>query len=481
MDTGPQVLRSREDTDPGVRFARSAALPSGEWTRTEDIAGWLAESASIGRFRVEQIPFADLDGWHFTPDTGNLVHHTGRFFSVEGLRATADEGPYRAWSQPIIRQPEVGILGILAKEFDGVLHFMMQSKMEPGNPNLFQLSPTVQATRSNYTRAHAGSAVPYVEYFTGERPVRVLVDVLQSEHGSWFFRKSNRNVIVETADDIEPAEGFRWLTLGQLYRLLYEDNLVNMDTRTVLACLPPHGRSPEQAADAFGTALERSRDPHSAALHTDVELLSWFTDQRARRAMRAELVPLDGLPGWTRSETEISHDEGRFFDVVAVGVEASNREVRGWSQPLIRPRSRGVAAFLARSVGGVLHVLMHAKPEGGFADTVELGPTVQCAPDNHRGSGSQHDPFLDLVLTAPAGSIRYDAVHSEEGGRFLDAEIRYLVVEVDESALPTTPPTDHRWMTLSQLASLLRHGNYLNVQARTLVACLNARGWVTDA
>ncbi|CAM5359048.1 GDP-mannose 4,6-dehydratase [Streptomyces cyaneofuscatus] len=100
--------------------------------------------------------------------------------STTSATTTGDAGP--AWHQPIIVQPEVGILGILVKEFDGVPHFLMQAKMEPGNSNLLQISPTVQATRSNYTKAHKGADVRYLEYFRGPRQGRVLADVLQSEH-----------------------------------------------------------------------------------------------------------------------------------------------------------------------------------------------------------------------------------------------------------------------------------------------------------
>jgi oxidase EvaA len=35
-----------------------------------------------------------------------------------------------------------------------------------------------------------------------------------------------------------------------------------------------------------------------------------------------------------------------------------------------------------------------------------------------------------------------------------------------------TEPPDYRWLTLHQLAGLLQHSHYVNVQARTLVACL---------
>ncbi len=183
---------------------------------TSDVLGWLKAHRIRGGASVKRIPFAELDQWSFAPGTGNLHHHTGRFFTVEGLHSSRPQRP--GWHQPIIMQPDIGILGILAKEFDGVLHFLMQAKFEPGNPNLVQLSPTVQATRSNYTQAHGGSGVKYLEYFLD--PDAALADVLQSEHGAWFYRKRNRNMIVEVQGDIETDDAFRWFTLGQIRQLL---------------------------------------------------------------------------------------------------------------------------------------------------------------------------------------------------------------------------------------------------------------------
>lgn len=458
----PTVLRPRRDADLGARLAASAAAVDGAHLDTADFAHWLAGRARANAFRVDRIPFAELDGWSFEPGTGNLRHRTGRFFTVEGLHVRQEgeplgDGPAAAWHQPVIVQPEVGVLGILAKEFDGVLHFLMQAKMEPGNPNLLQLSPTVQATRSNYTGAHRGAAVRYVEYFVGPGRGRVLADSLQSEHGSWFYRKSNRNMVVEVTGDVAPHEDFCWLTLGQINALLLRDNTVNMDSRTVLACLP----------------AERGALP--GAVLTDTELLSWITGERSRHHVRAERVPLAGLPGWHRDEHAVSHDEGRYFQVVAVAVRAGNREVSGWTQPLFAPVGRGVTAFLRREFGGVEHLLVHAKVEGGFLDTVELAPTVQCTPANHAHlPAHERPPFLDVVLNAPAQNVRYEAVHAEEGGRFLDAESRYLIVDADEDTAPADPPPGYAWVTPAQLADLTRHGHYLDVQARTLLACLNA-------
>jgi oxidase EvaA len=449
-------LKPRYDRELPERIARSAATSQGASLRTEEVRAWLDERRQAHRFRVDRIPLARLDGWSFEAETGNLVHRSGRFFTVEGLRVTTDEGPYRQWHQPIINQPEVGILGILGKEFDGVLHFLMQAKMEPGNPNLLQLSPTVQATRSNYTKVHKGTDVKYIEYFTHSSRGRVVADVLQSEHGTWFLHKRNRNMIVETFEEVTLSDDFCWLTLGQIGELLRRDNVVNMDSRSVLACAP----FPDDAA---------------RALHSDSELRSWFTTERSRRETFAEGVPLSRLPDWTGDRYGIHHKDGRFFSVVAVSVEAGSREVTRWSQPLFEPHGLGVVAFLTRRIDSVPHVLAHARVEGGFLDTVELGPTVQCVPENYAQLPPADRPlFLDLVLGADPARIRYEAVHAEEGGRLLKAESRYLLVDVDEDQVRLDPPSGYQWVTPGQLTSMVRHSHYINVQARTLLACLNA-------
>ncbi|MFF4412782.1 NDP-hexose 2,3-dehydratase family protein [Streptosporangium sp. NPDC001559] len=450
-------LRPRTEPELAGWLARSAATTQGAQLSTDEVLSWLADRTQAHDFRVDPIPFADLDGWFFDEASGNLGHHSGRFFTVEGLQVTVADASGvtapRRWCQPILNQPEIGILGLLVKEFDGVAHVLIQAKMEPGNRNLLQLSPTVQATWSNYTGVHRGAAVRYLEYFTGPADGRVLADVLQSEQGSWFYRKVNRNMIVEVSGEVPPHEDFRWLTLGQIGQLLHHDNVVSMDARSTLSCLP----------------LDRGE---RGALHSDAEVLSWFTGVRSRYTVRADRIPLADVSGWTRTESAIGHEHGRHFRIVGVSVHAGSREITSWSQPLLEPSGLGVVCFLACQIDGVRHVLARGYVEGGLVASVELGPTVQCVPDDcaHLPE-AQRPPFLDRVLSAAPSRILYSAIQSEEGGRFLNAENRYLVIDVGE---PFEPPPDYLWVTHGQLNTLVRHGHYLNVEARTLLTALNA-------
>ncbi|MEV4439895.1 NDP-hexose 2,3-dehydratase family protein [Streptomyces sp. NPDC049577] len=453
----PTAARRATDQDLRARLARSAQCAESPVSGTGALFEWLAERRLKQTQAVTRVRFDELDQWGFDPVTGDLRHRSGRFFSVHGLRVRSDFGAVPEWHQPIINQPEFGILGIAMRDFDGVPHFLMQAKSEPGNVNGMQLSPTVQATRSNFTGVHGGSAVPYLDAFRAAEPGRVVADVLQSEQGSWFLHKRNRNMVVEVGPGVEAGEDFRWLTLGQLHTLLSVENLVNMDARTVLSCLP-----------------DWTADDEGPALHTGREIRSWLTGRRAEHEVTVERLPLKDVTGWHRTADAISHESGRYFSVVAVDVGSHSREVPAWSQPLLQPHGHDLAALLVKRIDGVPHALMRARVEPGFLDVVELGPTVQCAPENHAHlPAGQHPPYLGFVLGHDPARALFDTVLSEEGGRFHHARTRYLVIEVDDRD-PVGEGPDLRWVSTRQLDGLLEFGHQVNVQARTLVAALRA-------
>jgi oxidase EvaA len=452
--SAPGVLRLADRALP-ARITESARAADGGVLDTAGFHAWLERARARHRQRVERIPFRALRDWEFHPLTGNLCHRTGRFFTVHGLHVRTDTGPVGEWYQPIINQPEIGILGIAVKEIDGLLHCLMQAKIEPGNVNGVQLSPTVQATKSNYTRVHEGRAVPYLEHFIDPDPGRVLADVLQSEQGSWFYGKRNRNMIVEVGDEVEAGDDFCWLTLGQLNALMRIDNLVNMDARTVLSCMP--GGLGETAHPA-------------GSLSTDLEVLSWITGRLSAHEIAAEPVPLPRIERWIRDEYRIRHELGVYFSVIAVDVATDSREVSAWTQPLIEPHGVGECALLVRDFDGVPHALVNARMEPGYRDVVEIAPTVQCTVANYAHLPPSARPrYLDVALGAPREAIRFEAELSEEGGRFYHARSRYSIIEVDDG-FPVDCGPDFKWLTLPQLTGLLRHSHYVNVQARTLVA-----------
>lgn len=438
----------------------------------DEFRRWWADRLAQGRFQVERIPFEALRDWMFDPHTGNLAHRSGRFFTVEGLQVR--ENGTCTWEQPIINQPEIGVLGILAKDIGGVRHYLMQAKMEPGNVNTLQLSPTVQATRSNYMQVHRGARTRYLEYFVGPDRAGLLVDVLQSEQGAWFWRKRNRNMVVLTSGDVDVHEDYHWLTLPQIKALTRADNLLNMDARTVLSCLPFTPPEPDGADDdplRAGLIRSCARPADEREQSEDREILSWLTEAKTRCGWTARLAPLAEMHGWSRGKSEIFDEAGEQFRIIAVDVRAETREVRAWSQPLLHPRGTGRAVLLVRRRDDVLELLVAARPEYGLMDLVEMGPSILMPP----GTGPEQTgyPALTEALRPGAAIVHYDHELSEEGGRFHRALTRYQILEVGPD-FADGPPPDFRWMSVRQLTGLLRHGHYLTIEARSLITCLQS-------
>ncbi|WP_007023437.1 NDP-hexose 2,3-dehydratase family protein [Saccharomonospora iraqiensis] len=464
-------LHSRTPHRPGLaaRLAASAAAPTDGGRST---LRWLRERRDSGHFRVTPVPFARLDGWSFRSVEGDLVHRSGRFFRVEGMDVTARDGT-RHWRQPILRQDDIAVLGILAREFNGVLHFLLQAKMEPGNIGMVQLSPTVQSTPSNYSRAHRGRTSRYIEGFLGDHPGRTLVDILQSEQGSWFIGKRNRNVVVEVDEPVDVHDDFRWLTLAEIFALLRHPDIVNMDTRTVLSCLP---LALDEATPARNPELARAvGGPRNEPRHGATEIDDWLHGWRKRAPLSVERIPLaaTAADGWVRDDSRIAHHTGRWFRIIGVTAAADNREVGAWSQPLLQPCGVGLTALVTRRIRGTLHLLVRADARPGYRSGVEIGPTLQCTPSNCPPGTPGRPDLLDTVLATPPERVLHDSRQSEEGGRFHHATTRHLIVEQDPRE-PLDPPPGYLWISAAQLADLVSTSCQVNIEARSLLLSLLA-------
>lgn len=440
-----------------------------------ELQNWLAQRNQEVSVSVELIPFSKMKGWYADAD-GCLRHESGRFFSIEGIHVHADVGTIQEWEQPIINQPEIGYLGILTKEFDGVLYFLMQAKIEPGNVNCVQISPTLQATKSNYTQQHKGRKPLYLEYFQNAKPHQVLLDQLQSEQGARFLRKRNRNIIIKVDEEVPVYEDFAWMTLAQIKELMHRDNMVNMDTRTVLAGLDYSQFEIRDEAlrqmSPFGQAMIASARCRNGRW-TMNEHLSWLTQLKANAELSVRYVPLKDIQGeWQVNEYEIRRKDKKFFRVIGTRVNISNREVTSWCQPLVQPMQQGICAFVIKKIDGVYHFLVHAKMECGNLDVYELAPTVQCLTGNVLDVPKELWPaYVDYVMNAGPEQILYDAMQSEEGGRFYHEQNRNMIVEVGDE-FPIDIPGDYHWMTLGQIHEFMRFNNYINIQARSLIAAI---------
>jgi oxidase EvaA len=201
---------------PALLFPASWISPEGLYT-TADILSWINGLNKTVYVDIRKTTFASC-GWFYDEASGQIVNPARSFFQIAGFRQSDGQGR-KISEQPIIIQDEIGYLGILCKEFDGVLHFLMQAKIEPGNVNKIQLSQTIQATKSNFTRRHGGTSPAYLDYFLeASSGHTVIVDQIQSEQASRFLGKRNRNIILllDEGTHVEEGPSHRWLTLAQI-------------------------------------------------------------------------------------------------------------------------------------------------------------------------------------------------------------------------------------------------------------------------
>lgn len=434
-----------------------------------EVLDWV-DSLAGHRLHVERVPLERLGEWEEDPVTGTLRHRSGRFFSVVGTEVRSRAGG-PAWCQPVLDQSDVGVLGLLAWDDDSTLHVLVQGKAEPGNVNGIQISPTVQATSSNYERVHGGRPVAHLEHFRDVGAHR-LTDGGQSEHGGWFHCKSNRNVVVRIPHLCEPPPTLRWMSLPDLHRMLELDDMVNMDMRTVLACLP---MSATHLLDRWGPADHLPDDlvgglarSYRSARSVDgglVEIEGALAQARSRCDLLVRRTGLHALPGWERVDGVLRHVGRRHFEVIGVEVEGEGREVARWSQPMVAAVDIGLAALLIARIDGVVHALVSLRVEFGLRHRVEIGPTV--VERGHR-VGPGEPGHLATVLSHCPDGIRFDVVHSEEGGRLFHTRTRYLVVE----GRHVEPGTDYRWVTLGQMEALVARGHAVTIEARSLLLCV---------
>lgn len=477
-------MRTKNIQDTQLDFLVSA-MSHGNFQTTDQILGWMKSQNEEVVSNIKQIPISELRGWSYRDD--RIRHSSGKFFSIDGIHIRTNYRNTPEWDQPIINQPEIGFLGFIVKKFNGVLHFLLQAKIEPGNLNIVQLSPTLQATRSNYTRVHGGKAPTYLEYFNGEKEVLILVDQLQSEQGARFLHKRNRNIIVEVGEDeeLEVKEGYIWASLGQIKELLRYPNVVNMDSRTVISCIN-FGSYSEHSLRLLD-AVKRMNGIHSSKpdsflysvlsgdnhLNELQDIIQWITSLKFKYELDVTPVGISEMKNWIYDGDTIHHESGKYFDVMGCRVEIGNREVVSWDQPMVRSAQEGLMGFIVKKINGIYHFLVQAKLESGNFDIVEMAPTVQCLTGNYRKGKNEYTiPYLEQILNAPKDRIWYSSYQSEEGGRFFQEQNLNIIVEVGEE-FPIEVEENYCWLTLNQMLSFVTYNNYLNIAARSLLSAIS--------
>ncbi|OOZ42174.1 hypothetical protein BOW53_00925 [Solemya pervernicosa gill symbiont] len=414
---------------------------------------------------TRRINFSDCDNWQL--DRGVIRHDTGRFFSIACIQDGNEE-------HVMIDQPEIGLLGYLLKEESGELYWLVQHKEEPGNAPISQLSPTVQATRSNYEQVHKGKSTPFLEYFTGKDK---LAAVSASEQGSKFLNKFNRNEKVllseqELSEHSYRSSNHEWLSTSQIKAALRESYSINTDARSVIAtsCWDLLFKDRAQPfsnpllPSSLNHALARSyQTVDSNRIEKAFNLLKTFNSTH-----RSSYSPkgLEAMEHHTLSELGIETEQGEsvvnYFDV-----QIPSREVTHWQQPLLMRNEIEECLLYIALIDGTAMVSITAYPEPGFNNRVEFGPSMQSGKGGHKYTPNE------LSLALLNADLICSLEQTDEGGRFYQNRCRYGIA-VGEAQTVLLKHENSCWVTLGELEKMTGTGGVLTNELRTNLSLLLA-------
>ena len=455
------------------KMIKSWADVCGKVNTTSELLEWINELNKTTYVNINERSILFDSFWFYDDYNGEILNRKRSFFSIKGMRRFED-GEFTG-EQPIIIQPEIGYLGIICREIDGVLHFLMQAKIEPGNVNCVQISPTIQATKSNFTRAHGGKLPTYFELFEQSGKHEVIYDQIQSEQATRFYKKRNRNMIMIVNEEFEIYPNFKWMTLGQIKKLMEVDNLVNMDTRTVLSGIPLITQSVNEE-DKKELLKYFSDEPlyHSIFNADPQSDLPWIfqrlNNYKMFKDVKLATVPLNQLVDWKIDEYGITCKKQADFMVRYYDIEISGREVQHWFQPLFKAIGMATFGLLSRVVEGKRQYLVKVKPEIGSFDKAEVGPSVQWEPTHYLYNDNEVEKLFRRKYESKQG-IMVDVVLSEEGGRFYHEQNNNVILEIAADELRQLPD-DYVWVDYATLNYLVQINNCLNIQLRNLLSLI---------
>lgn len=448
-------------------IAKSWTIKDSKVTSTKDILDWILERNENTEIDIKRITLDKCNSWFFDENNGHVRNENGSFFSVLG----AINGNIE---QPIILQAEIGYLGIICQEINGVMHFLMQAKIEPGNINCVQISPTIQATKSNFTQKHGGKKPPYLNYFLNASKYEIIVDQIESEQSSRFYKKRNRNIIIKVDEKIELLPNFKWMTLGQIKELMKHDNLVNMDTRTVISCIPFSHLKLDKNEEKELKILFNDDNLFNSIFNENTNfeyprIYQYINNQKMFNEEETKLVSLKELKNWNITSEGITCKNEYPYKVIYCDIQIEGREVKHWCQPLVE--ATGIATFGLIMVkdNDKIKFLVKAKKELGSFDVLELGPTVQQEAIGENDSDEISKMFWQKVNNK--NNVIFDHLLSEEGGRFYHEQNRNVLLLVNKDELPELPE-EYFLLDFKTLNELVQINNILNIQLRNLLSLL---------
>ena len=404
---------------------------------------WIKNQKLINKIKTKRKSKIQLKQWNFQD---NSIYHKKKIFFL--IKPFVFKQNNKKWHQPLIIQKEEGILGIIKKKSFNTDYYLLQAKAEPGNINSIQISPTVQATKSNYLRKHGGKKTPYLNFFLKKNSnIKILSNVKLSEQGTRFLGKKNRNILLELKNkSFKPKGNFVWLTKKNIKFLLKKKNLLQMDTISIMSSIIKKNR------------LNKS-------LLSFVHLKSSLVNFKKKLKIQKNLTLFSNMVGWKVNNTTITDIKKKFFSIFFIEVKANRREVKNWDQPFISDHYNSLNCFIMSKINDTDHYLLQITQEAGF-DAPKFTSTI--SEKNCLIKDLKNNRFMSYLKKK---NFLLDAIYSDEGGRFYKNQTRNIICKLNSyNKLKITKK--YIWASHNQIIDLINQ-NKITIEARNLFAIYN--------
>lgn len=155
-------------------------------------------------------------------------------------------------------------------------------------------------------------------------------------------------------------------------------------------------------------------------------------------------------------------------------MQAEDREVSHWTQPLVTSGSLGLVLLVARLQQGVLKFGTKLSPEPGFKNGAQLSVTLQIFPGERQREGVIEELCARVEASAAErAQVVFDCQLSEEGGRFSQEINRYVVMVLPEGC--SAPDEENlSWLSLAEISDLKRESGVFTNEFRSILSLLLA-------
>ncbi len=411
--------------------------------QTNKLINWLNKQKKLNKLKIQKKNINNLKDWKFKKNS--IFHKTNNFFSIKPFLFKQKN---KKIFQPLIVQREEGILGIIKQSKQGKDYYLLQSKIEPGNINGIQISPTIQATKSNYQRKHGGKKTLFLDYFLKpKRNLKIISKVKLSEQGSRFLKKNNWNILLETKKiSIPIKKNYRWLTKEDIKNLINKKNMINMDTISVLSSIIKK--------NSIDNKINSNK-------YLNIKLKRFNKKFNSRKYQ----INFKDLKGWKINKNSIYDINKKIFSIFFIDVVASLREVKKWEQPIISDHFSSFNGFLVSEINNTKHYLLKIISELGFDQTKYTSTIFEKNFSTKSQKKIKYKSFFNKK------NCSMDIINSDEGGRFLKNQTRNMICEI-KNHKKINLNDNFIWASHNQVIELINQ-NKMTIEARNLFACCN--------